>query len=313
VKPPRFEYFAPETLDEALALLAERGEDAKVLAGGQSLVPLLNFRLVRPRALVDVNALGDLAYVRADDGVVAVGALARQRDLERSAVARERCPLVAAALPHVGHAAIRNRGTVAGSIVHADPAAELPAVLAALGGSVVARSRRGTRTIAARDLFVTYLTTALEPDELLVEVRLPALPAGAGVSFHEVSRRHGDFALVAAAAAVTLGRDGVCEGAWLALAGVGATPFAAADEVAPLRGERVGDAAIREVARRVRERVRPDGDLHASREYRTHVAGVLVERSLRDAAARAGGGGTPAGAGRDDVVTRPSPGHGAAR
>lgn len=285
MKPPRFEYFPAETVDEALARLAEHGEEAKVLAGGQSLVPLLNFRLARPRALVDVNGLPELAYVREENGVLAVGALTRQRDLERSPVARG--SLVTEALPYVGHAAIRNRGTVGGSLAHADPAAELPTVLAALGGSVVARSVRGTRTLGAHELFLTYLTTALAPDELLVEVRFPVLPDGAGAAFLEVSRRHGDFALVAVAAAIVLGPDGVCEGAWLGLGGVGATPVAAGAEAGRLRGERPDERAFRDVAERVSARLAPDGDLHASREYRTHVAGVLVERALRAAVGRA--------------------------
>jgi CO/xanthine dehydrogenase FAD-binding subunit len=286
VKPPPFKYFAPKTVEEALALLAQHGDSAKVLAGGQSLVPLLNFRLARPAVLVDVNGLTPLAYIRPDDGVVAVGALSRQRDVERSALTRERCPLLSAAVPHVGHAAIRNRGTVGGSIVHADPAAELPAVLAGLGGSVVARSTRGERVITADELFVTYLTTAVAPDELVTEVRFPALPPGAGTAFLEVSRRQGDFALVAVAAAVALGEDDICHGVWLALGGVGATPVAAGADAASLVGGRPDAAAIRDVARRVSERVDPDGDLHASREYRTHVAGVLVERALTAAVER---------------------------
>ena len=287
MKPPRFEYFAPETIDEALALLAEHGDDAKILAGGQSLVPLLNFRLARPAVLIDVNGLTPLSYIRAEDGVVAIGALTRQREVERSAVARARCPLVTDAVLHVGHAAIRNRGTVGGSLVHADPAAELPSVLSALGGSVVARSTRGERVLEADELFVTYLTTGVAADELVTEVRFPALPPGAGTAFLEVSRRHGDFALVAVAAAVALGDDGVCRGAWLALGGVGATPVAAGVDAASLIGERPDTQRIRDVARRVSERVDPDGDLHASREYRKHVAGVLVERAVAAAVANA--------------------------
>lgn len=284
MKPPRFDYFAPGTVDEALTLLAEHGENAKVLAGGQSLVPLLNFRLVRPQALIDVNGLSDLAFVRINnDGGLAVGALTRQRDLERSGVARERCPLVTAALPFVGHVAIRNRGTVGGSIAHADPAAELPAVLAALGGQLSLRSRRGTRSVSAAEFFVSYLTTVLEPDEMLVEIRLPSLPARTGTSFQEVSRRHGDFALAAVAAAVSLDADGICRGAWLGIGGVGPSPVSAAREAALLLGERPDDAAFREVGRRVAEGLAPDSDLHASREYRTHVAGVLVRRALEQA------------------------------
>ncbi len=289
MKPPRFEYFDPQTIEEAVALLAAHGDDAKVLAGGQSLIPMLNFRLARPQVVVDVNGIAALSYVRERDGALGVGTLLRQREAEASPVVRERCPLLAAAIPFVGHAAIRNRGTVGGSVAHADPAAELPVVVTALGGTLVARGPRGERAIAARDFFVSYLTTSLTPDEMLVEIRLPALPAGAGVAFHEVSRRHGDFAIVAVAAAVALDGDGRCAHAALALGGVGPVPFSAAEEAALMLAARPDEAMVREVARRVAARIEPDADLHASREYRREVGGVLVRRALTEAIVKARG------------------------
>lgn len=290
MKPPRFDYFEPRTVEEALALLARHRDDAKVLAGGQSLVPMLNFRLVRPQALVDVNRLDELAYVRDRDGALAIGALTRQRQAERAPAVRARCPLLADALPFVGHAAIRNRGTVGGSLAHADPAAELPVVLAALDGTLVTRSSRGEREIPAREFFVSYLGTALEPDELLIEARFPGLPAGAGTAFLEVSRRHGDFALVSVAAAVALDDADRCAAAWLALGGVGPTPFAAQAEVGALVGRPLAEAGLAEVGAAVAARLEPDADLHASSAYRREVAAVLVRRALAAAGRRARGG-----------------------
>ena len=196
MKPPRFDYHAPASIDDAVALLARYGGDAKVLAGGQSLMPMLNFRLARPAALVDVNRIAALAYVREDNGTVAFGAMTRQRTIEFSPVVARRLPLLLEATRWVGHLPIRSRGTIGGSIAHADPSAEYPAVLTALDGEVVAQGPRGRRTLKAEELFETYLTTRLAPDELLVEVRLPATPAGAGHAFEEFARRHGDFAIV---------------------------------------------------------------------------------------------------------------------
>ena len=195
MKPAIFEYFSPKTAEEATDLLAEHGDDAKVLAGGQSLVPLMNMRLARPAIVVDINRIETLAYIREENGLLRLGALTRQRAAEGSSLVAARCPLLRDALRLVGHVQIRNRGTIGGSIAHADPAAELTAVLTALDGEVTARGPRGDRVIAAADLFVTYLTTSLEPRELLVEVCIPALPPGAGWSWMEIARRHGDFAL----------------------------------------------------------------------------------------------------------------------
>jgi aerobic carbon-monoxide dehydrogenase medium subunit len=224
VKPPRFDYHAPRSVDEAVDLLARYGGDAKVLAGGQSLMPLLNFRLARPAALIDVNRIGELAYVREDDGTLAFGAMTRQRTIEFSPVVARRLPLLGEATRWVGHLPIRSRGTIGGSIAHADPSAEYPAVLTALGGEVVVQGPRGRRTLGPDRLFETYLTTSLAPDELLVEVRLPASPAGAGYAFEEFARRHGDFAIIGIAALVVREGDR-CAAARLASAGAGPVPI----------------------------------------------------------------------------------------
>ena len=289
MKPPPFDYLAPALVEEALALLGDLGEGAKALAGGQSLVPMLNFRLVRPRHLVDLNGLTELAGIREDDGRLVIGAMTRQRAVERSALVRARCPLLAEAMPQIGHVQIRNQGTIGGSLAHADPAAELPAVVAALDGELVLRSARGQRVLKPEEFFVTYFTTAAAPAELLVEVRLPAMPPRTGSAFVEVSRRHGDFALVGVAATVTVDEAGVCTGSALALTGVGQTPIVAREAARALVGVKPTAAAVDDVGRRVADAVRPDGDLHASSEYRQHLAGVLTRRALARAAERATG------------------------
>ena len=290
MKPPRFDYLAPRSLDEALDLLARHGEQARVLAGGQSLVPLLNFRLVRPGCLVDLNDVPGLAGIRVDDGRLVIGAMTRQRAVEMSTLVRERCPLLAEAMPQIGHVQIRNRGTVGGSLAHADPAGELPAVVAALGGELVLRSARGQRVLGPAQFFVGYLTTAAAPDELLVEARVPVAPPRTGSAFLEVSRRHGDFALVGVAATVTVDAGGVCTAAAVALTGVGPTPVVAREAARALVGVEPGPPAFEEAARRVAGSVEPDSDLHASSEYRRHLAGVLTRRALERAAGRAASG-----------------------
>jgi CO/xanthine dehydrogenase FAD-binding subunit len=285
VKPARFEYHAPPSLDEAIALLARYDGDAKLLAGGQSLVPLLNFRLARPAALVDLNRIPSLAYIREEDGLVRFGAMTRQRTIEFSPVVAQRVPLLHAATRWVGHLPIRSRGTIGGSIAHADPSAEYPAVLTALEGEVVVRGPKGERRLAPADLFETYLTTTLAADEVLTEVRLPVAPAGAGWAFEEFARRHGDFAIVGVAAMVV--RDGErCRTARLATAGAGPVPrrLRAAEEI--LERDGLGDAAIEAAARRASELVEPDGDIHASADYRRHLTGVFTARALKRAVER---------------------------
>jgi CO/xanthine dehydrogenase FAD-binding subunit len=292
MKPAAFDYLVPASVEEALRLLADLGDGAKPLAGGQSLVPLMNFRLVRPQHLVDLNGLHELAGIGEDDGYLVIGAMTRQRAVETSALVLRRCPLLTEAMPQIGHTQIRNRGTVGGSLAHADPAAELPAVVAALGGELVVRSARGRRTMNSEQFFVGYLTTALEPGELLIEVRLPAMAPRTGTAFVEISRRHGDFALVGVAATLTVDEAGVCTGSALALTGVGPTPVVAREAARALVGGKPTPEAFDEAGRRVSASVHPDSDLHASSEYRTHVAGVLTRRALARAAERAKAAGS---------------------
>jgi len=283
VKPPPFDYVAPSSLDEALALRAEHAADSLVLAGGQSAMPLLNLRMALPATVIDLGRVAELAGIREHDGGVAFGAMTRQREAERSPLVQSRLPLATQALAHVGHATIRNRGTIGGTIAHADPAAELPAVALLLDGELVARSTRGERTIAAGDFFLGVMTTALEPDELLVEVRLPGLSGRAGTAFLEVARRHGDFAIVAAGAAVALAGDGAIADARLAFTGVGATPVRAREAEALLRGEQPGDEVFAEAAERAARDLEPGSDAHATSAYRRRIAAVLARRALREA------------------------------
>ena len=284
MKPPPFEYHDPRAIDEAVALLARYGDDAKVLAGGQSLLPMLNLRLARPAAVIDINRVTGLDDIVGRDAGVRVGALVRQRVFERWA--SDHLPIVAAGLALVGHAAIRNRGTVAGSIAHADPASELPALLLCLDGAVVARSAGGERDIPAADFFQGPLMTAARADELVTHTRWAIPPAGAGWGFHEVARRHGDFALVGVAAVLTL-RGGLVDRARVALFGAGATPMRARKAEAALTGQRPSADVIAEAATRATTEMEPDSDLHATAAYRRRAGRTLVTRALTDAADRA--------------------------
>lgn len=289
MKPPPFEYVAPRSLDEAVAALVEHGEDAKVLAGGQSLMPLLAFRLARPSVLVDLNGIAELDYHRLDGDTLVLGALARQRDVERIPGLGERCAMVAEAVGHVGHVAIRNRGTVAGSIAHADPAAEWPALALALDAELDVVGPSGRRTVPARDFFVTYFTTAKEPDEIVAEVRVPLPNGRSGSCFLELARRHGDFAIVGVAALVALADDGTIGGARLALIGVGDKAVRATEAEAVLAGREPAEALLAEAAAAVGEATSPSDDLHATADYRRHAARVLTRRALTLALARAKG------------------------
>jgi len=287
MKPIAFDYFDPATLAEALSILRECGDEAKAIAGGQSLVPMMNFRLVRPTALIDLNRLASLDFIVERQGAVAIGALTRQHIVETSAIVRARVPLLAEALPFVAHMALRRRGTVGGSVAHADPAAEIPTVLVALGATVIAQGPNGTRAIPADEFFVSYFSTALKSDELLTELRIPTVPPGTGSAFLEVSRRKGSLALVSVAAEITLSPQGICERAALALGGVGSTPFAAVEEAQLLVGQAPNLRAFQEVGQRVAARISPDSDLHGSAQYRKDAAAALVDRALQASAARA--------------------------
>jgi carbon-monoxide dehydrogenase medium subunit len=291
MKPAPFRYVAAESLAAALALKAEHGDDARFLAGGQSLVPAMNFRLAQPAIVVDINPLAELDYVRAAGaGGLRIGALTRNRTLERDALVGERQPLVREAVPHVAHPQIRNRGTLGGNLAHADPASELPAVLLALDARVRARSARGERWIAAREFFRGVFTTALGPDELLAEVELPPLPPGAGTCFVEVARRRGDYAMMGVAAVVALGEADRCTHARLAYCNAGDTPVSAAAARA-LVGGPVDEGRVREVAAAVQRELDPPGNVHASKAFQRHLAGVLTRRALQAAVNRARAGG----------------------
>jgi carbon-monoxide dehydrogenase medium subunit len=288
MKPPPFEYAAPESVDDAVALLAEAGDEAKILAGGQSLVPLLALRLASPGLLVDVGRITGLDGVDVQaDGHVTIGALARQRAVERHPDVTLRVPLVAQAIPLIGHAAIRNRGTIGGSLAHADPAAELPMVALAADAVVVVLGPSGERTIAAADLFAGYLSTTIEPDEMLVGVRFPPWPARAGSDVEEFSRRHGDFAVAAVAAAVRLDDDGDVTEARLALAGVDTTPVRAEAAEKVLAGVTPSPAVWRDAAEVAASALTPPTDLHGTAAFRRQLVRVLSQQALATATARA--------------------------
>jgi len=283
MKLPPVEYEAPTTVADAIDVLTEYLDEASVLAGGQSLIPLLALRLARPAVLVDVNGVDELSGVSTTDGWVAIGAMTREYVAEKSGTVADSVPLLAAALPLIGHEAIRSRGTIGGSLAHADPAAELPAVAMALDAEFVVRGPAGERVIPAAQWFEGYLTTSRRPDELLVEVRFPAARPGTGVSFQEVARRHGDFAIVGLAASLVLSGE-VISDARLAFAGVSDVPVRATAAEDLLVGERPSTELFDEAARRATEDLDPPGDLHGSSDYRKTVAAAVVRRGLRAAA-----------------------------
>jgi carbon-monoxide dehydrogenase medium subunit len=283
MKLPPVAYEAPETVTDAVDLLAEQQDEASVLAGGQSLIPLLAFRLARPAVLIDINGIDELSGVSAADGWTAIGAMTREYMAEESELVAGTVPLLAAALPFIGHEAIRSRGTIGGSLAHSDPAGELPAVARALDAELVVRSQSGERVVPAAEWFEGYFMTARRPDELLVQVRFPTAEPGTGVSFGEVARRHGDFAIVGLAASLTLA-DGAITTARLAFSGVSDVPVRATAAEDLLMGERPSTGLFDEAARRATDDVNPPADLNGSSDYRKTVAAVLVRRGLQAAA-----------------------------
>jgi len=287
MKPAPFDYDDPRTVDEALDLLARHGDECKVLAGGQSLVPLMNFRLARPGRLIDINGVNELSGIRREGGTLVVGAMTRHSEVERSNVIAESWPLLHEAIGWVGHAQIRNRGTVGGSVAHADPAAELPAAFAALEARFQLRSKRGSRALGWQQFFVAEFTTALAPDELVTSVEVPAQDPATGSAFVEFARRHGDFALGGAAVTIRLGRDGRCENATIALLSAGPAPVRAGAAEEHLRGAKLGEAAIQAAAAEAVAGLHPTSDLHGSTEYRVSLLRTMTERALAKAAQRA--------------------------
>jgi carbon-monoxide dehydrogenase medium subunit len=291
MKPAPFKYIAASSLDHALALKAEYGDEARFLAGGQSLIPTMNFRLARPSVLIDINGLTALAGVdRSGGGMIRVGALTRYRDLERDGGFLASCPLFADALPHIAHPQIRNRGTIGGNLSHADPASELPALAVVMEGRMRLRSSKGAREVAASAFFQGSLTTGIAVDEMLVEIAFPAPKPRTGTSFMEIARRKGDFALAGVAAIVNLDEEQRCSAARLALCGVGETPVDASGALACLIGQPGTDEAFEAVATKVREMIAPAGNVHGSPDYQRHIAGILTQRALGIAHQRAGHG-----------------------
>ena len=284
MKPPRFHYCSPRILDEALMLLDQYGEEIKVLAGGQSFVPLLNMRLAAPAYIVDINHISELHYYETEPDYLAIGAIARQRQIERSLLVQEKHPLLVEVIKYIGHMQIRNRGTVVGSVAHADPAAELPALLTCLGGEVLAQSMRGERAIKAEDFFTGYLSTTLEAGEMLTEVRFPWLAPQAGWSFIEFARRSGDYALVGAMAVLTPAPDDTCMSANIAYLGVAGSPIRAHAVEQLLIGTKLDARTLEDAAGAARDVVGEDmQDVHATVEYRRELASELTRRVLKQA------------------------------
>jgi CO/xanthine dehydrogenase FAD-binding subunit len=283
MKPAPFKYIAATSLEHALALKAEHGDEAKFLAGGQSLLPAMNFRLARPAILIDINGIDDLAGIRPCGASTRVGPLTRYRTLQREADFARAFPLIGEALPHIAHPQIRNRGTIGGNLSHADPASELPAIAVALGARFHIRAATHDRWIGAPDFFVGALTTDLRADEMLAEVELPLAKPRTGSCFMEIARRRGDFAIAGVAVMVTLGERDVFSKVRLAFCGVGETPIDASSTADTLVGHAPTEAAIREVAASVQRMIDPGGNVHATADYQRHIAGVLTERALQTA------------------------------
>jgi len=287
MKPAPFKYIAATSLEHALALKAEYGDDAKFLAGGQSLMPAMNFRLARPAILVDINEIEELAGIRPSGGATRVGPLTRYRALQRDATFAQLFPLIAEALPYIAHPQIRNRGTIGGNLSHADPASELPAISLALRARFRVQAAKHDRWIEAADFFVSALTTDLQPDELLVDVELPLAKPRSGSCFMEIARRRGDFAIAGVAVMMTLGERDECTNVRLAFCGVGETPVDAGSAADALVGFRLTEAATRDVAASVQAMIDPADNVHATADYQRHIAGVLTERALQTAYQRA--------------------------
>jgi carbon-monoxide dehydrogenase medium subunit len=289
MKPAPFEYIAPTSLDEALNVMSRHGSDAKLLAGGQSLIPVLNFRLAQPAVIVDLNRVAELGEWRVgESGGLRIGAMARQSQLEHSREIAAHAPLLHEALPYVAHPQIRNRGTIGGSLAHADPAAELPVIMVALQARLLARRAGGERWIEAEAFFPSLFATSLEPEEILVEIAVPSLPRRTGYAFLEFARRHGDYAQTGVAAVVRLDDSGYCRQARLVYLNVGETPMVAGKAAAALIGNIPTADLIADVARQAaRDEIDPTGDIHATAGYKRHLAGVLGRRAIEMAVTRA--------------------------
>ena len=288
MKPAPFEYHAPDSIEQAVELYSQYSGDAKILAGGQSLVPAMNFRVVQPSVLIDLNRVAELSYIREDGDVIRIGSMARERHLEFDSSIAQHIPLLHEAVPFIAHPQIRNRGTIGGSIVHADPAAELPVLMTALNARLKARNASGERWVDAKDFFVGMFTTALEPDEILAEIELPFSPPRTGWSFLEVAPRAGDYAMMGVAVAVTLDENGKCQKAKLVYLNAGEGPVEATEAAGSLEGQAIDDNLIKSAAEHASEKeMNPFGNMHASAEFQRHLAKVLTHKALSQATQRA--------------------------
>ncbi|MEX2160886.1 MAG: xanthine dehydrogenase family protein subunit M [Anaerolineales bacterium] len=287
MKPAPFEYFAPETLEAALELKAQHGDEGKALAGGQSLIPAMNFRVAQPSILIDLNPISELRYIH-KNGAMRIGAMTVQSYAEHDGLVAKHVPLLHEAIPNIAHAQIRNRGTIGGSIAHADPASELPVICMALDARMRAQNVNGERWIETKDFFAGLFATALQPDELLVEIEFPVAKANTGYAFMEIARRHGDYAMAGVAAVLTLDAKGDCETARLVYLNVGDGPAPAPQAAASLQGAKPSAAAFKQAARLATEKeMEPFGNLHASAAYQRRLCAVLTERALAKAFDRA--------------------------
>jgi len=290
MKPAPFEYYAPDSIEQALDLLREHGESARLLAGGQSLVPTMNFRVVQPAVLIDLNRVEELKYIREEDATLRIGAMTRERELEVDPVIARKTPLLAEAMPHVAHPQIRNRGTLGGSLANADPAAELPVIMLALRARLKVRNADGERWVGAREFFVGMFATDLAADEMLVEIELPSTPPRTGWSFMEVAPRAGDYALMGVAALVTLDEERRCTQARLVYLNAGDGPVEAKEAGSALEGKIPDAESINEAAELASQKeINPFGNIHTSPEFQRHLAGVLTRKTLNQALERAQG------------------------
>ncbi|MDQ0253381.1 carbon-monoxide dehydrogenase medium subunit/2-furoyl-CoA dehydrogenase FAD binding subunit [Evansella vedderi] len=287
MKPATFDYYRPDSVVEALQLLEEYGDEGKLLAGGQSFIPILNMRMSEPESLIDINHLKELDYIKEEDGYLKIGAVTRQSKLEKSPLVKKLVPILVEATSFIGHIQTRNRGTVGGSVVHADPSAELPLTLLTLDAKVTIKSMDEEREANLRDFFITYLTTEIMPSELLTEIQIPLQHMSNGYAFEEFSRRHGDFALVAVACLLDVDEVGTVTSGRLAVGGIDAVPVLAEDAMDLLIGKKLSESLLQTVGEKVVEDAEPDDDLHASKEYRLNLAKVLIKRAIQKAYGRA--------------------------
>ena len=286
MKPAPFEYFDTTTKEEVFKLLDELGDDAKLLAGGQSLLPMMNYRLARPKYLIDINKIHAMDYIREDNGQIYIGALTRETSIEESELIKSKIPILAEAASRIGFLPIRNKGTIGGSIAHADPSAELCLIMQTLEAQIKVESSEDSRWIDAEDFFLTYLTTALQPNEMITEIKIPVPPAGTVRSFQSFSWRQGDFAIVSVAIMLAMKKDGICQEAKIGLGGVNPTPFRAIDAEEILKGKRIDEKLMDTAANKASEAADPDYDIHYSAEYKRDMAKVFTKKGLIEALER---------------------------